>query len=72
MKTWSYRQITDETERQIISLMEEAARRHREGGEPYRQWAYGVYLGWERLTCGWRTEGDDDRMKALMEWKGGG
>lgn len=69
MKTWSYRQITDEAARQIIALMDDAAERHREDGDLYRQWAYGVYLGWERLTCGWRDVGDDDRMKALTEWK---
>lgn len=67
MKSWSYAQITDQAKSQISSLMAEAEDRPDEEAQHLRQWAYGVYLMWERLTCGWREIGDDDRMRSLTE-----
>lgn len=50
MKSWSYAQITDQAKSQISSLMAEAEDRPDEEAQHLRQWAYGVYLMWERLT----------------------
>ncbi len=65
-KRWSYRQVTEATEAQIRSLVEQA-RSKPEEARLFRQWAYGVYLGWESLTVGWRIDGDGERMKLLAE-----
>jgi hypothetical protein len=66
LKSWTYKQITEEAERQITALMEDASRKPKKEDQALlRQWAYGVYLGWNRLTMGWMEDGDDERLKAL-------
>ena len=67
MKSWSYATVTEHAERQICSLIAEADDRPEEEGQHLREWAYGVYLMWECLTCGWREAGDDDKMRSLAE-----
>ena len=67
MKNWSYAEVTEHAKGQILSLMAEANDRPEEEAMHLQQWAYGVYLMWERLTCGWREIGDDDKMRSLTE-----
>ncbi len=62
MKSWSYRKITLEAERRIRSLVEG---RSPEDERLYRQWAYGVHLGWNSLTMGWQQDDDGERLEAL-------
>ncbi|BCT69574.1 hypothetical protein [Nitrosospira sp. NRS527] len=66
MKTWSYAAVTKEAEQLVIELMTKS-RQQSESGEAalLRHWAYGVYLLWDRLTRGWRKDGDGERMEAL-------
>jgi hypothetical protein len=62
-KVWSYSSITKYSMKRISLLMD---------GDPLRsQWAYGIYLGWYELTCGWQVEGDDEIMSALTKTKKG-
>lgn len=68
-KGWSYSQVTESAERQIASLAKTAAEHHDEarGIWCYQDWAYGVYIGWSNLTMGWQRDGDDERLKGLVE-----
>lgn len=71
MRSWSYKQVTESTEKQIASLAESAKKRpDDESVRLYRAWAYGVYLGWNHLTMGWQKDGDDARLNALAETVG--
>ena len=66
MKTWSYKQITEEAEREIAAIMEAASKEEiRARADVMEDWAYGVFLGWNSLTLGWREEGERDRMESL-------
>jgi hypothetical protein len=55
MKSWSYDEITAETENRIISLM--ALDRY--------DWAYGAYILWSNMCMGWIRDGDDERLESL-------
>ena len=68
MRSWSYKQVTESTEKQIVFLADSARKRpDAESIRLYRAWAYGVYLGWDRLTMGWQKDGDSARLNALAE-----
>lgn len=68
MKSWSYRQITEKAEPQIKKLMARAdSATDYEEKRLYRQWAYGVFLGWSSLTDGWIQDGDLERLENLTK-----
>jgi hypothetical protein len=74
MKQWSYKEVTDCTEREIKYLVSASRRRVGDDAEFLRQWAYGAYLMWEMLTMGHCDPLDDVRLQALansMEKRGG-
>jgi len=64
-KPWSYREATDAPERRIKQLMNPARPQEPDDARIYRQWAYGVFLGWQELTMGWQDDGDSERLEAL-------
>lgn len=65
---WSYASITQAAEKEIASLAASASSLSDPSeSRPYRDWAYGVYLGWCHLTLGWMADGDNDRLRALAE-----
>jgi len=73
MKTWSYKSITTKAEADIKTMMAKGAYAaddfHR---RMYRDWAYGVFLGWKNLTMGWMTDGDCERLEDLTVGGEGG
>ncbi len=71
MKTWSYKTITQKAEKEITDLMKQAEKNAAKSDEfssnLVRQWAYGVYIGWNALTTGWQQIGDKERLEALTK-----
>lgn len=73
MKRWSYRQLTDATERQIAEYHRGALKTasERPGDRFYQDlyhgWAYGAYALWRDVTMGWQEDGAGDRLQALAE-----
>lgn len=65
MKSWTYQEITETIEQEILSLQDHAVKSSREDAMIILSWAYGVYLGWHSLTSPRRDEGDDARLRAL-------
>ena len=65
MKSWNYEEITQEAERRIVTLIENRDSQDRDM-EIRKQWAYGVYLGWNSLCMGWMKPSDDERLKSLV------
>jgi hypothetical protein len=65
MKQWSYKEVTDCTEREIKYLVSASRGRVGDEAEFLRQWAYGAYLMWEMLTLGHCDPLDDVRLQAL-------
>lgn len=68
-RSWSYKAVTEAAEKRIRSLIESSNPQPSDAhkGRIYREWAYGVYLGWSALTTGWQDEGDDARLEALVK-----
>lgn len=67
--SWTYQQITEKAEKQIKLLMARAdSAADYDEKKLYRQWAYGVFLGWSDLTSGWMREGDLERLESLTLW----
>jgi len=73
-KSWSYAAVTKQAEDKIRSLLTSASQDNSNRSESdnkrradlYRDWAYGVYLGWESLVSGWMDHPQDkDRMEKL-------
>ena len=62
-KTWSYRELTDQAEARIRSLMDPARETPL---QLRREWAYGVFLGWQVMTMGYIDAGDISRLEALV------
>lgn len=60
MKRWTYNQLTKAAEDSIKAHM--ATDNHIN-----RCFASGTYLLWSKLTMGWQVEGDDERLKALID-----
>jgi hypothetical protein len=70
MKAWSYKAITENAETQIKHFMSNSAKSKSDFERlMYRNWAYGIYFGWERLTIGWIKDGDSERLEALTKSK---
>ena len=66
MKTWSYKSITQKTEKEIRRLMESSRNAETERlRELCEDWAYGVFLGWRSLVLGWMNDGDEERLESL-------
>jgi len=68
-KKWSYKQITEHTEKTITFYMQQAVNleEHSES-RLYLAWATGVYNSWYSLTVGWQNDGDNDRLEALTNF----
>jgi hypothetical protein len=66
-KSWTYEEITQATEDKIARLLRLAAGKPSERAMIFKDWAYGAYLGWYHLTCGWQEEGDAERMEAIAK-----
>jgi hypothetical protein len=66
-KNWSYAQVTSEAEKQILDLMRRAKDMPEDDAFMVRQWAFGVFVYWDKLTLGWREPGDGERMRQLTE-----
>jgi hypothetical protein len=71
-KTWSYKEVTEEAEQRIVSLLKEVrhiATQDQKLGQDYiahaHAWAYGVFLGWNHLTLGYQDPSDVVRLEAL-------
>lgn len=73
-KSYTYTEATSAAEARIRDLMENAAAAAPASlgtARSYRDWAYGVYLGWLHLTaeCA-QQEVDAERLEALMDSAG--
>lgn len=64
-KRLTYRQITAAAEQEIREIMTMATGDHLD--HVFRQWAKGVWRGWNSLTLGWQDDGDGARLKSLFE-----
>lgn len=60
---WSYAEITEGAEGAIRQIID---REQQSGGWENRAVAYGVYLGWSKLTAGHKTPADDERLHKLV------
>ncbi len=70
MKTWSYKTITENAEKEIRTLMETCKVADSEFEKRLRHdWAYGVFLGWKTLTMGWMNDGDCERLESLCDYE---
>lgn len=70
MKTWSYKTITENAEKEIRALMIKSKTADSEFEQRLRNdWAYGVFLGWKKLTMGWMKDGDIERLKSLCDYE---
>lgn len=67
MKMWSYKAITEQTEREIRRLVEEDAKLDDFTVRLRKTWAWGVFMFWNNLTMGWQKEGDSERLEALTK-----
>jgi hypothetical protein len=65
MESWTYDSITATAEAQIKRLMECKETMPAATVRFRRDWAYGVYILWYELTCGWQADGDDRRLREL-------
>jgi hypothetical protein len=63
-KMWSYKEITQEAEARMTSLLKEA-KQVPERKHVAHIWAYGIYLGWNSLTMGYQDPKDATRLEAL-------
>jgi hypothetical protein len=61
---WSYKEITQEAEARMTSLLKEA-KQVPERKHVAHIWAYGIYLGWNSLTMGYQDPKDATRLEAL-------
>jgi hypothetical protein len=67
MKTWSYRQVTESARQEITKLLDTANKAQDPVEAKFcRQWAYGVYCGWNSLTWGWQDHRDTESMRLLV------
>jgi hypothetical protein len=64
-KKWSYADVTACAEREIERLMSAARVLPADEARTYRQWAYGVYVGWRQLTGGDQDEHDASRLEQM-------
>ena len=67
-RTWTYEEITAQTEVRIKGLMKLAVG---DGHSGHADWAFGVFLAWNTLTYGWQEDGDAKRLEALTEVRHG-
>lgn len=65
-KRWSYKQITEHTERQIMALREDALKEP-ESASSLQAWAFGQYLLWLDITKHQATPEDVMRLSKLSE-----
>ncbi|QWE98113.1 MULTISPECIES: hypothetical protein [unclassified Cupriavidus] len=65
MKSWDYKEVTNEAEHRIQQLLEASRGKPAEEAERLRQFAHGVYVLWDGLTLGWRPSGLDDGTRLL-------
>lgn len=49
--TFSYRELTDNSYRRIVQLMEESRKRKGDQALQRREWAYGLYIGWRAIVA---------------------
>lgn len=61
MKTWTYEEITKETQDRIRSLLDPP----HGGSELQRKWAFGAYLAWSWITRRHQQDGDAEAMERL-------
>jgi hypothetical protein len=67
-KRWSYKEITTFAEASIRRFMASAQKASTaEERMWYRACAYGAYMGWYHLTCGWQENGDSERLDKLTQ-----
>jgi hypothetical protein len=70
MTTWSYDELTEHTSAEITRFIHYslAAKRQNNTDEwqTWRDYAYGTYHTWDRLTRGKQKEGDGDRLYELI------
>lgn len=68
-KRWSYKQITDATEKALRSYVVMADTHKSDRGmiEVYHCMANGALAMWRDLTMGWQADGDRARLAALAD-----
>jgi hypothetical protein len=67
-KTWTYAQITKETEAKIAATMQLAATSpDPELQRLYYLSAFGAYSLWSRITSGHQRDGDNERLERMTE-----
>lgn len=68
-RLWTYEELTAHTEKAIQEQMECVQRnKHRStAADAYRAFAFGMYINWYDLTCGYSQDADNQRLKALIE-----
>jgi hypothetical protein len=75
MKSWSYKQLTEHTEKLIKQHMDDARnvppRQNNDEFERwlFRSWGRGAFMAWDRLTTGWQKDFDYERLHALAEFE---
>ncbi|WP_312538053.1 hypothetical protein [Achromobacter mucicolens] len=75
-KSWSYKQLTEATEARIRSDASFLKRHLKELQDPrdahrtvmqVSSWSHGAFLLWLCLTSGWQQEGDEKRLRELVD-----
>lgn len=68
-KRWTYKQITDATEKDLRGYAALAAQRPNDRGmaDVYHCMANGALAMWRDLTLGWQADGDRERLAALAD-----
>lgn len=64
--SWDYKQLTALAESEIARLLDDAAARPPAEGELVKQWAYGMFLLWDRTTAQCQRAEERARLLALL------
>jgi hypothetical protein len=63
---WNYEQVTAMTRAEVMRLAGDAAARPVEEAELVAQWAYGMFLLWDRVTAQCQRPEDREELLALV------
>jgi len=66
VQSWNYEEVKHEAERRIGQLMAASIGKPEAEAQRLRQMAHGVYILWDGLTLGQRTENDSYQMQRLL------
>jgi hypothetical protein len=63
---WNYEQLTDITRAEIVRLTADLASKPASESELVANWAYGMFLLWDRVTAQCQRADDRDELLALV------